>query len=121
MNLQLKSSLLDHNRNRGLVSHLLENDLNIILFLFILDFGLARNTRENEFLQSFCGTYEYMAPEILRQEAYSGFAADVWSIGIVLYAMLTFTRPEEHDVIMMARGRAPSDLMSFPTHISGSK
>ena len=92
------------------------------LFLLILDFGLARNTRKNELLQSFCGTYDYCAPEILRQEAYSGFAADVWSMGIVLYSMLTSTRLSEHHVIMMAKGYdTPSDLMSFPTHVSNSK
>ena len=121
VSLQLHS-LLNHRKSLcPITDHLLENNLNITLFLFILDFGLARNTKENELLQSFCGTYDYCAPEILRQEPYSGFAADVWSMGIVLYSMLTSTRLSEHYAIMMARGYAPSDLISFPTHISSSK
>lgn len=39
------------------------------------------------------GTPAYIAPEILREEGYSGFKADIWSAGVVLYAMLCGTVP----------------------------
>lgn len=39
-------------------------------------------------LKSFCGTPSYMAPEIIRKQGYDGFPVDVWSFGVVLYAML---------------------------------
>jgi serine/threonine protein kinase len=39
------------------------------------------------------GTPAYIAPEILREDGYSGFKADIWSAGVVLYAMLCGTVP----------------------------
>ena len=40
-----------------------------------------------------CGTPAYIAPEILRDKGYEGFQVDVWSAGVVLYAMLYGTVP----------------------------
>lgn len=40
-----------------------------------------------------CGTPAYIAPEILRDEGYFGFGVDIWSAGVVLYAMLYGTVP----------------------------
>lgn len=36
----------------------------------------------------FCGTVYYMSPEILQKQAYNPKAADIWSLGIVLYKLL---------------------------------
>lgn len=39
-------------------------------------------------LAQFCGTYVYLAPEILLLKPYNGFAVDIWSTGVILYTMV---------------------------------
>lgn len=52
----------------------------------LCDFGWARQlTLKNR--SSFCGTVEYMAPEIIESENYD-YSVDIWSLGILLYELL---------------------------------
>ncbi|KAB5561819.1 hypothetical protein DKX38_006776 [Salix brachista] len=54
----------------------------------LTDFGLAKQFDENTRSNSMCGTVEYMAPEIVQGRGHDK-AADWWSVGILLYEMLT--------------------------------
>ena len=56
--------------------------------LKISDFGFARFAKDSELLETYCGSFAYAAPEIIRGEPYSGKKSDVWSMGVVLYAMV---------------------------------
>ena len=52
------------------------------------DFGVSKMITPYEIMREQTGTPAYIAPEIILDEGYSGFGADVWSSGVVLYTML---------------------------------
>eukprot|EP00002_Diphylleia_rotans_P003684 TRINITY_DN12569_c0_g1_i1.p1 TRINITY_DN12569_c0_g1~~TRINITY_DN12569_c0_g1_i1.p1 ORF type:complete len:382 (+),score=51.95 TRINITY_DN12569_c0_g1_i1:337-1482(+) len=66
--------------------------------LKIIDFGLATLFKSEDghkrFLSTDCGTPAYVAPEVLRRY-YDGQSADIWSCGVILFAMLTGSLPWE--------------------------
>lgn len=52
----------------------------------IADFGESKSFKDGQ-LNTYCGTPDYMAPEIIRGELY-GSEVDIWSIGVISYVML---------------------------------
>jgi serine/threonine protein kinase len=64
----------------------------------LVDFGFTREYEgKASYLQTFCGTVCYSAPEMLRGEKYAGEKVDVWSLGIILYALLKGELPFDED------------------------
>jgi len=62
--------------------------------LKVADFGLSSDKDKfEEFLSTECGTKAYMAPEILSKNKYIGEKSDCWSIGVVLFIMLSGNPP----------------------------
>lgn len=85
----------------------------------LADFGLSKEGIPNGVsgTGSFCGTAEYLAPEILNRTGH-GTGVDWWALGMVLYEMLTGMPPwytKERDVLFERVCRAPLD---FPSHVS---
>jgi serine/threonine protein kinase len=89
--------------------------------LKIADFGLSKCWTDNaqELLKTACGTPGYFAPEVLQQSGYTR-AVDMWSIGVILYILLSGTPPFPfHNEAKMYRSIMEADY-SFPDEIWGS-
>ncbi|THG99159.1 hypothetical protein EW026_g3145 [Hermanssonia centrifuga] len=54
----------------------------------VADFGMAAWQGKSDMLQTACGSPHYAAPEVIMGRAYNGAFSDVWSCGVVLYALL---------------------------------
>ena len=61
----------------------------------IVDFGLSNTYRKGEQLKTPCGSPCYAAPEMIRGEKYDGLRVDIWSCGVILFAMLCGYLPFE--------------------------
>ncbi|EGW13563.1 Sperm motility kinase [Cricetulus griseus] len=59
----------------------------------LCDFGLATRVTPGQGTKGFCGTLEYCAPELFSGKEYDAKAVDIWSLGVVLYTMVTASFP----------------------------
>ena len=85
---------IDHCHIRGVVHRDLKCEnllLDSHMRLKISDFGFARKFNGN--LKTFCGSFAYAAPEVILGNPYNGPLADIWSMGVILYAMVTGRLP----------------------------
>src|SRR6267142_2769878 len=109
--LKLENLLLDRNRN-----------------VIITDFGFANRFehRSDDLMQTSCGSPCYAAPELVISEgAYVGSAVDIWSCGVILYAMLAGYLPFDDDPanpdgdnINLLYKYIVNTPLSFPDYIS---
>ena len=67
------------------LENLLLNENNTVK---IIDFGFSTCIPNTKKIKIFCGTPSYMSPEIVLRKEYAGPPADVWALGVLLYAML---------------------------------
>lgn len=87
-------------------------------FVKLIDFGLSSFYQKNEKLMTSCGSPCYAAPEMLVEKAYDPLLADIWSCGIVLYAMVCGFLPFEDKSTKVLYKKIEEGVYEEPKHLS---
>lgn len=84
----------------------------------IADFGLSNIMRDGHFLKTSCGSPNYAAPEVISGKLYAGPEVDVWSCGVILYALLCGTLPFDDENIPNLFKKIKGGIYTLPSHLS---
>lgn len=99
--LKPENLLLDKNRN-----------------IKIADFGMAALETNDHMLETSCGSPHYASPEIVAGKNYHGAPSDIWSCGIILFALLTGHLPFDDDNIRRLLMKVQSGKYKMPEDLS---
>ncbi|CAL1279421.1 unnamed protein product [Larinioides sclopetarius] len=80
----------------------------------IADFGMASLQIEGAMLETSCGSPHYACPEVIRGEKYDGRRADVWSCGVILYALLVGALPFDDDNLRQLLEKVKRGVFHIP-------
>uniref|UniRef100_A0A2M4A8R7 non-specific serine/threonine protein kinase n=1 Tax=Anopheles triannulatus TaxID=58253 RepID=A0A2M4A8R7_9DIPT len=99
--LKPENLLLDHNRH-----------------VKIADFGLSNMMLDGEFLRTSCGSPNYAAPEVISGKLYAGPEVDIWSCGVILYALLCGTLPFDDEHVPTLFRKIKSGVFPIPEYLN---
>jgi len=111
---------IEHSHKNGIVNRDIKLE-NILIDkkgkVTVIDFGLCDTVKTEQKSERFCGSVDYVAPEVLAKKSYSGYAADVFSLGVVLYTLLYAQFPfvVAERLSAIASGKKQPDVM-FSDH-----
>ncbi|XP_072778304.1 maternal embryonic leucine zipper kinase isoform X3 [Taeniopygia guttata] len=90
--------------------------------LKLIDFGLCAKPKGglDYHLNTCCGSPAYAAPELIQGKAYIGSEADIWSMGVLLYALLCGFLPFDDDNVMAVYRKIMRGKYSTPNWLSPS-
>ncbi|KAI6778943.1 serine/threonine-protein kinase-like protein [Emericellopsis cladophorae] len=85
----------------------------------IADFGMAAlHQTDTHRLATACGSPHYAAPELLKNRQYRGDRADIWSMGVILFAMLAASLPFDDPDMRTMMEKAKRGHYQMPNHFS---
>lgn len=84
----------------------------------IIDFGFSNTFVNHEFLETFCGSPFYAAPEMVLGQRYEGPEVDMWSLGIILFTLLCGHLPFDDPNPKELYRKILSGVFSIPDYIS---
>ncbi|THH32026.1 hypothetical protein EUX98_g2161 [Antrodiella citrinella] len=92
---------------------LLDGNMNIK----VADFGMAIWQGKTDLLETACGSPHYAAPEVIMGRAYNGTSSDVWSCGVILFALLAGRLPFDDEDLPALLEKVKVGKYTMPTDI----
>ena len=85
----------------------------------VADFGMAawQKSNSNGMLRTACGSPHYAAPEVVAGTPYNGSVSDIWSCGIILFALLAGRLPFDDDDLATLLEKVKIAKFEIPSHI----
>lgn len=84
----------------------------------LIDFGFANIYSPRGYLETNCGSPLYASPEIVQGVKYVGPEVDIWSLGVILFAMLTGTLPFEDELLKGLYAKICAGNYQVPAYLS---
>ncbi|KAA1098558.1 hypothetical protein PGT21_036476 [Puccinia graminis f. sp. tritici] len=86
----------------------------------IADFGMAAWEASGKLLETSCGSPHYASPEIVAGINYHGSSSDIWSCGVILFALLTGRLPFDDENVSDLLTKVRIGVFNMPSDISGA-
>jgi serine/threonine protein kinase len=86
----------------------------------VADFGMAALQPSEKMLETSCGSPHYASPEIVSGKSYKGTASDIWSCGIILFALLCGRLPFDDPNIQKLLGKVRLGKFDMPDYLEKS-
>ena len=86
--------------------------------IHIIDFGFGNTFNPHGLLDTFCGSKYYAAPEMILGKRYEGPEVDIWSLGVILYALLCGHLPFDDDHVPELYRKISSGAYVLPDYLS---
>ncbi|TPX48695.1 hypothetical protein SeLEV6574_g01893 [Synchytrium endobioticum] len=84
----------------------------------IIDFGFGNNFTTDGLLDTFCGSPFYAAPEMILGKKYEGPEVDMWSLGVILFALLCGHLPFDDDNMKELYKKIAAGTYTCPDHLA---